>query len=132
MKARIYLLPSGRWGFRCLTCWDVGTGETEVQAGNGAAIHYEIYHAPPITKSRPAPPNIRPAVPPHGQACRRQNWDERPRLGDVRRCPHGKLQILAEVGVDSPRQGPGTNYWRDLSRIWDRNAYKAAARALGK
>lgn len=124
------IVGSSRYAAFCLTCSAPFLGDTPIQAGNRAAIHHEIEHAPPIAKSRPAAPNIRPEVPPHGE-CWRQDWNDQPRLGYVRRCPHGRIQILAAVGVDSPIQGPGMNYWRDLSRIWDRRAYKAAARALG-
>lgn len=130
MTARVYRLRDGRLAVVCWICNTAEAATEEVLARNWAAVHDELYHAPPITKSRPAvkiPPTARPSH----QQCSRPGWDERPRLGYVRRCPHGKLQILAEVGVDSPVQGPGTNYWRDLSRIWDRRTYKAAARALG-
>lgn len=76
-------------------------------------------------------PNIRPAVKPHS-TCRRQDWNDRPLLGDVRRCHHGTVQVLTEIGVNSNMQGPGMNWWRDLHPFWNRREYRAAIAALGE
>jgi hypothetical protein len=48
--------------------------------------------------------------------------------GDVRRCPHGHVQVLTD-----PRgglAGPGTWYWRDLSKWWDPWLYRRAVKVL--
>jgi hypothetical protein len=79
-------------------------------------------------------PNIRPDVAPHSE-CWRQAWPlsrHQHLLGDVRRCHHGKVQVLTEVGPNASVAGPGTHWWRDLSPFWDRKDYRAAIAALGE
>jgi hypothetical protein len=51
--------------------------------------------------------------------------------GDVRLCPHGKVQIRTEVGPNSRVAGPGTDWWRDLSPFWNPVLYRRARKALG-
>lgn len=46
------------------------------------------------------------------------------RAGDVRRCPHGRIQLAYEVPGSVPA------YWRDLSPVWDLFTYRRARRAL--
>lgn len=50
--------------------------------------------------------------------------------GDVKRCPHGKIMIRCEVGPNSTMAGPGTDYWRTLSPIFDPIKYRKAKKAL--
>lgn len=78
-------------------------------------------------------PNIR-TIDPHAE-CWRQ--EEKPngsyvwrRPGDVRRCPHGHVQVLEEPHINSSLQGPGMRRWRDLHPFWNRRLYKRAAAAL--
>ena len=52
------------------------------------------------------------------------------RPGDVRHCPHGRIQELTQVPITARTQGPGTDYWRDLSPIWDPVRYRRARKAL--
>lgn len=88
----------------------------------------------PDTYIPPSPiprPNIR-SIDRHGE-CWKLTWpltwhEHRP--GDVRRCNHGKIQILTQVPITARVQGPGTNYWRDLSPIWDPIKYRRANKAL--
>jgi len=78
-------------------------------------------------------PNIRPAIQSHDE-CWKQDWPHSAyahRLGDLRRCVHGRVQVLTEVGPNARVAGPGTHWWRTLSRIWDRRAYRLATAALG-
>lgn len=75
-------------------------------------------------------PNIRPAIPPH-EACSQQDRKQPSGFpGDVRRCIHGKIQLLTAVSVDAPVQGPRTHWWRTLSKFWDRRTYRLAEEAL--
>lgn len=78
-------------------------------------------------------PNIRPAKRPHSE-CWRQ---ERHRFGkvfpgDVRYCEHGKPQVLTEVSPHARIQGPGTDWWRTLSPVWDPITYRRAKKALAE
>lgn len=77
-------------------------------------------------------PNIAPSQP--HKECWRQSWPlsrHEHRLGDVRRCPHGKVQVLTDVGPYARTAGPGTHWWRTLSPIFDPITYRRARRALG-
>ena len=74
-------------------------------------------------------PNIRPAQKPHSE-CWRLEWNRLGLPGDVRRCTHGKVQVRKQTGIDSPMQGPGTDWWYTLSPFWDRKTYKRAVEAL--
>lgn len=70
----------------------------------------------------------------HTNSCYRQDWPlsrHEHRLGDVRLCPHGRIQVFSEIGVESSLQGPGTHYWRDLSPFWNPIDYRRAKAALG-
>lgn len=74
--------------------------------------------------------NIRPKVEPHSE-CRQRDRDvTRGRLDDVRRCQHGKVQMLVDVPDNHPIQGPGMWYWFDLSRIFNPILYRRATQAL--
>ena len=77
-------------------------------------------------------PNIRHVLKTHDD-CTQQEWNYGRRmnmLGDVRRCEHGKVQILTAVGPNARVAGPGTHWWRDLSPFWDRKLHKEAVSAL--
>lgn len=77
-----------------------------------------------------ARPNIRPAIQPHKE-CWRQEWHSpMGRLGDVRRCIHGEVQVLTRVSEHARTQGPGTHWWRTLSRFWNPITYRQAVKAL--
>ncbi len=54
------------------------------------------------------------------------------RLGDVRKCAHGKIQVLTQVDARNNLQGPGTHYWSDLSRFWNRKKYQQAEKILNE
>lgn len=77
-------------------------------------------------------PNITPHT--HASDCWRlttstnQPWWGQP--GDVKRCPHGKLMIRMQVSIHSRVAGPGTDYWRTLSPIFDPIKYQLARKAL--
>lgn len=76
-------------------------------------------------------PNIRPKLP-HSE-CWRPAWPLtawQHRLGDVRRCPHGKLQVLTEIGPAARVAGPGTHWWRTLSPVFTPVLYRRARAAL--
>ena len=73
-------------------------------------------------------PNIRPATPPHSE-CWRQDHNERGRVGDVRRCRHGAVQVRSKT-TSRTMAGPGTDWWRDLRPFLDRKEYRAAVAAL--
>lgn len=76
-------------------------------------------------------PNIRPAVTPHSK-CWQQDWQwQHHRLGDVRRCPHGKVQVLTEIGPAARVAGPGTHWWRTLSPVFTPFLFRRARAALG-
>lgn len=78
-------------------------------------------------------PNIRATEPAHSE-CWQQDWPRFPwqhRLGDVRRCPHGKVQVLTEVGPSSRVAGPGTHWWRTLHPLLTPVLYRRARAALG-
>lgn len=77
-------------------------------------------------------PSIRPTTQSHDE-CWRQDWPLSAyahRLGDVRRCVHGRFQILTEVGPNARVAGPGSHWWRTLSRFWNLVDYRRARRAL--
>lgn len=75
-------------------------------------------------------PSIRPAVPPHKE-CWRQEWHApMGRLGDVRRCVHGHVQVLTRISERARVQGPGTHWWRTVSPTWNPILYRRAVRAL--
>jgi hypothetical protein len=57
-----------------------------------------------------------------------RGWWGRP--GDVRRCTHGKVQIRTETSIRSRMQGPGTDWWRTLSPVWNPLEYRRARKAL--
>jgi len=76
-------------------------------------------------------PNIRPKVQPHGECWRQDFRAPHGIVGDVRYCPHGKVQIRTEVPPNARMRGPGTDWWRTLSPFWNRRQYRAATRALG-
>jgi len=73
-------------------------------------------------------PNIR-TISRHSE-CWKQEWPLTHRPGDVRRCPHARIQELTQVPITARTQGPGTDYWRDLSPIWDPIKYQRARKAL--
>lgn len=61
------------------------------------------------------------------------DWDSNGfwgRVGDVRRCVHGKIQIRRQVSIHSRTAGPGTDWWQTLSPIWDPILYRRARKAL--
>jgi hypothetical protein len=61
------------------------------------------------------------------------NWDDLGwygRPGDVRRCTHGKIQLRTQTSIHSRAQGPGTDWWRTLSPIFDPILYRRARKAL--
>jgi hypothetical protein len=75
------------------------------------------------------PPTIRP-IDDHRDCWRLAHgpsWWGRP--GDLRKCPHGRLQVRTEVSGRSRSMGPGTDWWRDLSPIWTPILYRRALRA---
>lgn len=76
-------------------------------------------------------PNIRPKTQPHTD-CWRQDPFKRPGfVGDVRHCPHGKVQVLTAVPHYDRTQGPGTHWWKTLRPFWNPREYKQATQALG-
>jgi hypothetical protein len=91
-------------------------------------IQPETYRPPP-----PIPrPNIR-SIDPHKECWRLDHsgamtWWGRP--GDVKRCQHGRIMVRCEVGPHSRIAGPGTDYWRELSPIFDPIKYRRARKAL--
>ena len=50
--------------------------------------------------------------------------------GDVKRCPHGKLMVRTQTGPNSRMMGPGTDWWRTLSPVWNPIEYRRAKAAL--
>lgn len=50
--------------------------------------------------------------------------------GDVRRCVHGKIQLRTQVSIRARMQGPGTDWWRTLSPVFDPILYRRAQKAL--
>ena len=77
-------------------------------------------------------PSIRPATPPHGE-CWYNGWPEKgasfPRIGDVRRCEHGVVQLMTET-TSRHVAGPGTHWWRDLHPFWHWKTHRIAVAAL--
>ena len=75
-------------------------------------------------------PNIRSKTPSHTE-CWRQEWHSpMGRLGDVRRCVHGRVQVLTRISENARVQGPGTHWWRTLSPFWNPITYQRARKAL--
>lgn len=96
-------------------------------------IQPETYMPPPTIIPSTVRPNIRPIIRPHSECWQLTflpggEWWGRP--GDVRVCIHGKVQVRTEVGPNARIAGPGTDWWRTLSRFWDRREYKRAIKAL--
>jgi hypothetical protein len=52
--------------------------------------------------------------------------------GDVKECPHGKLMVRTEAGPGSRIAGPGTDWWRTLSPIFNPIQYRRARKALAQ
>jgi len=77
----------------------------------------------------PTVPNITTAKEEHSN-CFRRSRSESGRLGDVRYCQHGKIQVLV-VPEYSGMRGPGTWVWSTLSPVWDYAKYRKARKALG-
>jgi hypothetical protein len=75
-------------------------------------------------------PNIRPTKTKHGLQCQQQEFGKFGIPGDVRRCPHGKVQVLTQVPDNARVQGPGTHWWRTLSPFWDWRTYRLALEVL--
>lgn len=73
-------------------------------------------------------PNLRDAAPrTHRKDCRHAEFLT-DRVGDVRKCEHGKIQV-----VDQPvRHSPGQLVWEDLHPLWNRKAYRLAKQLLGQ
>jgi hypothetical protein len=76
-------------------------------------------------------PNIRPAKAPHSE-CWRLDWADPlgTRIGDVRYCPHGRVQVRTKTSPQSRMQGPGTDWWRTLSPFWNPALHRRAKEAL--
>ena len=67
---------------------------------------------------------------PH-KMCHERDWEWGRQVGeyhDVRRCVHGKLQIME---MDS-RPGEDKLFWWDLRPVWDMKKYRQARKALGE
>lgn len=90
-------------------------------------IQPDTYVPPPP----PVHPNIR-SIEPHS-ACWRLDWKDPlgTRVGDVRRCHHGHIQLRTQTSPRSRLQGPGMDYWQTLSPIWNPVLYRRARKALG-
>lgn len=75
-------------------------------------------------------PNIN-RVEPHAW-CQQLAHDETfsSRVGDVRVCKHGKVQVRTEVHPNSKMMGPGTDWWRDLHPLLTPLLYRRAKAAL--
>lgn len=84
---------------------------------------------PPTPIPPTANPNIRPSTPPHS-TCWSLDWGERGQAGDVRRCPHGRIQVLIDPPPYASVQGPGARTWETLSPVFDYKRYRAAVAAL--
>lgn len=86
---------------------------------------------PPVQIPSTVRPNIRRRPRPHSE-CWHQSWPEdmHGRVGDVRYCPHGRVQVRRKVPEHFSTQGPGTDYWADLSRFLNRKEHRAAVAAL--
>lgn len=76
-------------------------------------------------------PNIRPKVQPHTDCWRQDFRAPHGFVGDVRYCPHSKVQVRTKAPPNSRMAGPGTDWWRTLSPFWNRRQYKQATQALG-
>ena len=55
-------------------------------------------------------------------------WNKNYWPGDLRRCPHGKIQIVVES--NGKMQGPGSWLWANLSRISHPFAWARAKKIL--
>lgn len=69
-------------------------------------------------------------VKPHSDCGRRETYGGTyvGTLGDVRRCEHGKVQIM--VKPDRGMIGPGAWFWGTLHPVWDFGQYRKAVKAL--
>lgn len=80
----------------------------------------------------PTYPNI--YTKPHSDCARRDTFGGTyvGKLGDVRRCDHGKVQIMVkpERGYGGGFVGPGSWFWATLHPVWDFRQYRKAVRAL--
>lgn len=57
--------------------------------------------------------------------------EKRSRVGNVRRCQHGRVQVCYQVGYRTPRMvDVATPLWRTLSRVWTPRLYREAVAAL--
>lgn len=50
--------------------------------------------------------------------------------GEIRRCPHGVVQLAMPTPPGSPVAGGGTGWWKDLHPFWNPFRYKRAVAAL--
>jgi hypothetical protein len=68
---------------------------------------------------------------PHSECSQRETWGGTyvGKLGDVRRCQHGKIQTLVKPVRDW--YGPGTWYWVTLHPVFDYFKYQKAKKLLG-
>jgi len=71
-------------------------------------------------------PNLRDAaLRTHRKDCRHAEFLT-DRVGDVRECEHGKIQVVDQVAVHTP----GHLIWLDLHPLWNRGPYKLAKQLL--
>lgn len=68
---------------------------------------------------------------PHSACSRRETFGGTyvGRIGDIRRCEHGKVQMLIEP--ERGMKGPGTWFWATLHPFWDFKLYRKVVKALG-
>lgn len=52
------------------------------------------------------------------------------RVGDVRYCRHGEVQVRTRVGPNANVAGPGTDFWDTLSPVWNPILYRKARKTL--
>lgn len=76
-------------------------------------------------------PNIRTKVQPHTDCWRQDYGAPHGFPGDVRYCVHGKVQVRTAIPPNTHAAGPGTDWWRTLSPLWNRSQHKQATQALG-
>lgn len=71
-------------------------------------------------------------VKPHSDCARRETFGGAyvGTLGDVRRCEHGKVQIMVKPDRRGGMSGPGTWFWSTLHPLWDFGQYRKAVKAL--
>lgn len=79
--------------------------------------------------SKPVYTNI--DVNPHRKCGKRETYGGTyvGKIGDVRRCEHGKVQMLIEP--ERGMKGPGTWFWATLHPVWDFFLYRKVVKALG-